>query len=217
MRERPLLRSSKRFFLFRTKRSVTKEQRRAYHGLVIPSGGRTCTATRMTTSRCVSCVAEGSRFRQSLSGFLPVPSRPWKTATVDFVVSLPPASYQGQVVDALLTATCPFSKMVDFLPVPSTATADDIAQVLYDAVYHRFRSPLNLISDRNPKFMSDIWRAYNKKVGTSRKMSTSAHPETDGRSEVTNKTVGQVLPLRRRAINLGGQDNVGGPFPPSSP
>jgi hypothetical protein len=34
---------------------------------------------------------------------------------------------------------------------------------------------------------------YNKKVGVKLKISTSSHPQTDGRSEVINKTVGQVL------------------------
>jgi hypothetical protein len=54
-------------------------------------------------------------------------------------------------------------------------------------------SPVNLVSDRDPNFTSDFWRLYNKKVGVKLTISTSFHPQTDGRSEVTNKTVGQVL------------------------
>jgi hypothetical protein len=124
---------------------------------------------------------------------LPIPSRPWSTATIDFVVSLPPVKYQNAIVDSILTATCPFSKMVILMPLPSTATAEQVSQVVFDSVYRRFGSPVNLVSDRDPKFTSDFWRSYNKKVGTKLLMSTSAHPQTDGRSEVTNKTVGQVL------------------------
>ncbi|GAA5921510.1 hypothetical protein JCM5296_007026, partial [Sporobolomyces johnsonii] len=47
--------------------------------------------------------------------------------------------------------------------------------------------------DRDPKFTSSFWRALHDRVGIKLKMSTSAHPQTDGRAEATNKTVGQVL------------------------
>ncbi|GAA5882329.1 hypothetical protein JCM8547_000686, partial [Rhodosporidiobolus lusitaniae] len=124
---------------------------------------------------------------------LEIPSRPWATAAVDFVVGLPPAEYGGRVVDSILTATCPFSKMVVLMPLPSTATAEDVAEVVFNGVYRRFGSPVCLVSDRDPKFTSDFWRSFNRKMGIELKMSTSAHPQTDGRSEVTNKTVGQVL------------------------
>jgi hypothetical protein len=83
---------------------------------------------------------------------LPVPSQPRETATVDFVVFLPPANYQGQVVDSILTATCPLSKMVVLMPLASTATAEKVAQVVFDSVFRRFGSPVNLVSDRDPKF-----------------------------------------------------------------
>ncbi|GAA5881421.1 hypothetical protein JCM8547_003221 [Rhodosporidiobolus lusitaniae] len=124
---------------------------------------------------------------------LEVPSRPWAVATVDFVVGLPPVEINGIVIDSILTATCPLSKMVVLMALPSTATAEDVATVIYEHVYKRFGSPVALVSDRDPKFTSDFWRALNKKVGISLKMSSSAHPETDGRSEVTNKSVGTVL------------------------
>jgi hypothetical protein len=79
------------------------------------------------------------------------------------------------------------------MPLPSTASAEVVAQVVYDSVYRRFGFPVNVVADRNPKFTSEFWRTNNAKVGTSLKMSTSSHRQTDGRSEVTNKSVGQIL------------------------
>lgn len=82
---------------------------------------------------------------------LPVPSQLLEIATVDLVVSLPPANYQGQVVDSILTATCPLSKMVVLMPLASTATPDKVAQVVIDSVFRLFGSPVTLVSDRDPK------------------------------------------------------------------
>ncbi|GAA5979967.1 hypothetical protein JCM11641_008248 [Rhodosporidiobolus odoratus] len=124
---------------------------------------------------------------------LDTPPRPWSWATIDFVVGLPPVLYDNRLVDQILTATCPLSKMVVRIPLPSTSSAEDVAQAFYDSVYRRFGSQASLVSDRDPKFTSRFWTSLHKLIGTSLRMSSSAHPQTDGRSEVTNKSVGQAL------------------------
>ncbi|SCZ87237.1 BZ3500_MvSof-1268-A1-R1_C154g00801 [Microbotryum saponariae] len=50
-----------------------------------------------------------------------------------------------------------------------------------------------IVSDRDPKFTSQFWRALQAKVGTVLRMSTAAHPETDGSSENRIKMVTQTL------------------------
>jgi hypothetical protein len=51
----------------------------------------------------------------------------------------------------------------------------------------------SLISDRDKAFTSKLWEALHKLTGVKLKMSTSYHPETDGGSERTNKTVVQAI------------------------
>jgi hypothetical protein len=53
--------------------------------------------------------------------------------------------------------------------------------------------PLELISDRDHLFVSRFWRALTKLTGVKHAMSTSYHPETDGSSERTNRTLIQAL------------------------
>lgn len=48
--------------------------------------------------------------------------------------------------------------------------------------------PEAIVSERDPKLTGKFWQELKKKVGTKLKMSTSAHPQMDGQSEVTNKT-----------------------------
>jgi hypothetical protein len=53
--------------------------------------------------------------------------------------------------------------------------------------------PLEIISDRDKLFVAKFWKALHKLTGVKLKLSTAYHPETDGSSECTNKTVNQCL------------------------
>ena len=53
--------------------------------------------------------------------------------------------------------------------------------------------PLNIISDRDKLFVSRFWKAITALCGVKSKMSMAYHPETDGLSERTNKTINQCL------------------------
>ncbi|GAA5974838.1 hypothetical protein JCM11641_008389 [Rhodosporidiobolus odoratus] len=83
--------------------------------------------------------------------------------------------------------------MVVLIPLPSTATAPAVAEAFHSSVFLRFGLPAVIVSDRDPKFTSSFWRSLNAKTGTTLAMPTTAHPQTDGRAEVTNKSVGQIL------------------------
>jgi hypothetical protein len=52
---------------------------------------------------------------------------------------------------------------------------------------------LEIISDRDKLFVSHFWKALNVLSGVKLKMSSSYHPQTDGSSEWTNKTINQAL------------------------
>jgi hypothetical protein len=65
--------------------------------------------------------------------------------------------------------------------------------LFFDRWFRDFGLPEKLISDRDTKFTSDFWRALHKLVGTRLNMSTANHPETDGRSERTNRTLEDIL------------------------
>ncbi|GAA5918271.1 hypothetical protein JCM5296_006268, partial [Sporobolomyces johnsonii] len=124
---------------------------------------------------------------------LDTPSRPFERVGMDFIVGLPRVAFAGVAVDSILTVTDYLSKLVILIPLPSTSTAANVADLFLGHVYRRFGLPSALVSDRDPKFTSAFWRALNARLGIKLKMSTSAHPETDGRAEATNKIVGQTL------------------------
>lgn len=53
--------------------------------------------------------------------------------------------------------------------------------------------PRTIVSDRNNKFVSCIWGTLWRLLGTKLLFSTAHHPQTDGQTEVTNKTLGSIL------------------------
>ncbi|GAA5993574.1 hypothetical protein JCM11641_006642 [Rhodosporidiobolus odoratus] len=121
------------------------------------------------------------------------PPRCWSRVGMDFVVGLPPSLFLSSSVDSILTVTDYLSKMVVLIPLKSTATAAEVVEAFHSHVFRRFGLPSSIVSDRDPKFTSAFWASLNRKIGVTLAMSTAAHPQTDGRAEVTNKTVGQVL------------------------
>ncbi|SCV67089.1 BQ2448_5735 [Microbotryum intermedium] len=93
----------------------------------------------------------------------------------------------------LLTIADRLSGYTCLLPSRAADTAKDVAERFHEGWHRFFGPPTRLVSDRNKLFTSHFWRAYHNLMGTWLSMSTSFHPETDGRSKRTNKTAIQAL------------------------
>ena len=53
--------------------------------------------------------------------------------------------------------------------------------------------PLSIVSDRDPRFTSRFWGSLQQALGTKLHFSTAFHPQTDGQSERTIKTLEDML------------------------
>ena len=51
----------------------------------------------------------------------------------------------------------------------------------------------SIISNRDNKFVGYFWKTMWKKVGTKLKFSSTFHPQTDGHTEVMNRSLGNLL------------------------
>jgi hypothetical protein len=120
---------------------------------------------------------------------LPIPSGIWEDLSLDFITGLPPS--HGYTT--ILVVVDRFSKGAHFSALPTTYTAHKVAQLFLDTICKHHGMPRSLVSDRDPVFISKFWRELFKLSGTQLRMSTAYHPETDGQTEVLNRSLEQYL------------------------
>ncbi|GJU11121.1 putative reverse transcriptase domain-containing protein [Tanacetum coccineum] len=68
-------------------------------------------------------------------------------------------------------------------------TLEKLTRLYLKEVVSRHGVPVSIISDRDGKFTSHLWKTLNKALGTRLDMSTAYHPQTDGQSERTIQTL----------------------------
>ena len=121
---------------------------------------------------------------------LPIPDAPWEDIAMDFITRLPITSTRH---DSIWTIVDRFSKQTHFIPCKKTQGAPELAWLFIKTIFVHHGMPKSIISDTDPKFTSNFWQALFENIGTELKFSTSFHPQTDGQSEVTNRTILDLL------------------------
>src|ERR1043166_7364676 len=109
---------------------------------------------------------------------------------MDFVMKLP-RTKKGH--DAIWVIVDRLTKSAHFLFVREDYSMEQFAQLYIDEVVARHGVPLSIISDRDSRFTSDLWKQLHKALGTQLNLSTAYHPQTDGQSERTIQTLEDML------------------------
>ncbi|GJV31020.1 RNA-directed DNA polymerase [Tanacetum coccineum] len=141
--------------------------------------------------RCLPCHrAKSHSSPHGLYMPLPVPVAPWEDVSLDFITGLPRTQHQK---DSVMVVVDRFSKMAHFVACHTTYDAVQVANLYFKEIVRIHGVPKTMVSDRDVKFLSHFWLTLWRKLGTKLKFSTSSHPQTDGQTEVTNRTLGSLL------------------------
>ena len=83
--------------------------------------------------------------------------------------------------------------MAHFIPCNKIDDASHVANLFYREILHRHGLPKTIVSDRDIKFLSYIWKTLCAKLGIKLLFSMVYHPQTNGQTEVTNRTLSALL------------------------
>jgi hypothetical protein len=109
---------------------------------------------------------------------------------MDFVVQLP-RTLSGH--DAILVFVDRLTKMVCLVPTTSDCDAAGAAELFTGHVLAKHGWPTDIVSDRGSVFTSQFWQHLMKNWDVQHLKSTAYHPQTDGQTERTNRTMEDIL------------------------
>jgi len=119
-----------------------------------------------------------------------IPGGPWSVITVDFITQLP---ITASKYDAIMVVVDKFSKYVVLIPCTTKLNAEHCARLMHDNIFCSYGWPEKIISDRDKLFTSKFWKTYMSLSGTQLGLSTAYHPQTDGQTERTNRTLEDMM------------------------
>jgi transposase InsO family protein len=119
-----------------------------------------------------------------------VPMSKWEVISMDFVVGFPLTSHRH---NAIFVIVYKLTKIAHFILVRDTYNITDVAHVFLSEVIRLHKIPKKIISDRDSTFTSRFWTSLQSALGTQLNLSTTYHPETNGKTERVNQVMEDML------------------------
>ncbi|KAK5574360.1 hypothetical protein RB653_010668 [Dictyostelium firmibasis] len=135
---------------------------------------------------CAVCQLNINRKETGLLQSLEIPYEVWRDISMDFV-SMPKSKmamngFQVEV-DQCCMIVCRLSKMIHAIPCAKTINAEHTAQLMLNHVFRLHGYPRTIVSDRDPKFISEIWRLWAETMDSKLKMTVAHRAKGDGQTE----------------------------------
>ncbi|KAL0367281.1 UNVERIFIED_CONTAM: hypothetical protein Sradi_3618200 [Sesamum radiatum] len=129
---------------------------------------------------------------------LPIPEWKWESITMDFVTGFPTTTKGHNAIWVVIDR---LTKSAHFIAIKKSWPVTKLAETYVKKIVKLHGVPVNIISDRDPRFTSRLWQRVQDHFGSKLQYSTASHPQTDG-SERTILILEDML--RACALDFGG-------------
>lgn len=143
-------------------------------------------------ARCLECqqIKAEHQHPAGLLQPLPIPEWKWETISMDFIIGFPKSRKNN---DSIMVVVDKLSKSAHFILVQSTYRFVHVAHIFMQNIFRLHGLPKTIISDRDVKFTSVIWKRLFEELGTQLNFSTTYHPQTDGQTKQVNQVLEDML------------------------
>ncbi|GBG74413.1 hypothetical protein CBR_g18824 [Chara braunii] len=86
-----------------------------------------------------------------------------------------------------------FSKYARLIAMPETANTEYVIRLFKENWVRDFGLPKSIVSDRDIRFTSEMWKAAAAEQGTQLQMTSGNHPKANGQAEQLNRAVQHLL------------------------
>ncbi|GBG65032.1 hypothetical protein CBR_g49102 [Chara braunii] len=121
---------------------------------------------------------------------LPIPERPGESLSMDFMDTLVTSKSGMRQIFVIVDR---FSKYARLIAMPETAKTEYVIRLFKENWVRDFGLPKSIVSDRDVRFTSELWKAAAAEQGTQLQMTYGNHPEANGQAEQMNRVVQHLL------------------------
>ena len=142
--------------------------------------------------RCLTCQQVKAEHQKPAGLLQPLEVAEWKWehVTMDFVTHFPRTQ---QKHDAIWVIVDRLTKSAHFLAMRMTFALERFCRLYIREIVWLHGVPVSIVSDRDPRFTAHFWKSFQKDMGTRLTMSTTFHPQTDGKSKRTIQVLEDML------------------------
>ncbi|GBG74376.1 hypothetical protein CBR_g18787 [Chara braunii] len=121
---------------------------------------------------------------------LPIPSGLGESVSMDFMNTLVTSKSGKRHIFVMIDR---FTKYARLIAMPETARTEHVIKLFQDNWVHDVGLPKSIVSDRDVRFTSELWKKTVEQMGSHLQMTSGNHPEANGQAEQMNRVVQHLL------------------------